>query len=44
LIFGYKQRGPYATEAHNVFHPYTYEGTINIESIMDPMEKNAIKI
>lgn len=27
LIFGYKQRGPAAEEACNVFHAYTYEGT-----------------
>ena len=27
-----------------VFHPYTYEGAVNLDNIKDPMEKNAIKI
>jgi hypothetical protein len=26
LVFGYKQTGKAAVEAHNVFHPLTYEG------------------
>lgn len=26
LVFGYKQTGRNAVEAHNVFHPLTYEG------------------
>ena len=33
LIFGYKQRGPAAVEALNVFHPLTYEGSIDVEKI-----------
>jgi len=28
LIFGYKQRGPAAEEACNVFHAHTYEGIV----------------
>jgi hypothetical protein len=33
LIFGYKQRGQAAVDATNVFHPLTYEGSINIDDI-----------
>ncbi|KAL8607353.1 hypothetical protein ACOMHN_039503 [Nucella lapillus] len=41
LIFGYKQRGPTAVEAHNVFHHLFYEGNVDIYSIQDPLKKNA---
>lgn len=27
-----------------VFHPYTYEGAIDIESKEDPVERNAIEL
>ncbi|KPP62512.1 hypothetical protein Z043_119299 [Scleropages formosus] len=37
LIFGYKQRGPEAVRALNVFHYLTYEGTVNLDSISDPV-------
>lgn len=37
LIFGYKQRGPEAVRALNVFHYLTYEGSVNLESISDPV-------
>ncbi|XP_039183200.1 neurobeachin isoform X3 [Crotalus tigris] len=37
LIFGYKQRGPEAVRALNVFHYLTYEGSINLDSITDPV-------
>lgn len=30
LIFGYKQQGPLAVEANNVFLHYFYEGKVNI--------------
>ena len=33
LIFGYKQRGPAAVDALNVFHPLTYEGSIDVDKI-----------
>lgn len=36
LIFGYKQRGPEATRALNVFHYLTYEGSAKLDSITDP--------
>lgn len=35
LIFGYKQRGPEAVRALNVFHYLTYEGSVNLESVTD---------
>lgn len=37
LIFGYKQQGPEATRALNVFYYLTYEGAVNLGSINDPM-------
>ena len=37
LIFGYKQRGPEAVRALNVFHYLTYEGSVNLDSIADPL-------
>ena len=42
LIFGYKQNGPNAMEAVNVFHHLFYEGNVDINSIDDPLKKNAI--
>ncbi|XP_019403973.1 PREDICTED: protein FAN isoform X1 [Crocodylus porosus] len=42
LIFGYKQKGSEAIGAHNVFHPLTYEGGVDLNSIMDPNEKVAL--
>ncbi|XP_048865845.1 protein FAN isoform X3 [Brienomyrus brachyistius] len=42
LIFGYKQRGSEAIGAHNVFHPLTYEGGIDCDSIEDPDQKIAM--
>uniref|UniRef100_A0A8C6LYV1 Neurobeachin n=1 Tax=Nothobranchius furzeri TaxID=105023 RepID=A0A8C6LYV1_NOTFU len=37
LIFGYKQQGPEASRALNVFYYLTYEGAVNLSSIQDPM-------
>lgn len=37
LIFGYKQQGPEAARALNVFYYLTYEGAVNLSSITDPM-------
>uniref|UniRef100_A0A8C3TD66 Neutral sphingomyelinase activation associated factor n=1 Tax=Chelydra serpentina TaxID=8475 RepID=A0A8C3TD66_CHESE len=42
LVFGYKQKGSEAIAAHNVFHPLTYEGGVDLNSIMDPNEKVAL--
>ena len=43
LIFGYKQRGPEAVRATNVFYYLTYEGAVDIEPGMDPVMKEAIE-
>ncbi|XP_023573448.1 protein FAN isoform X2 [Octodon degus] len=42
LVFGYKQKGEDAIGAHNVFHPLTYEGGVDLNSIEDPDEKVAM--
>ncbi|KMT10244.1 hypothetical protein BVRB_5g120020 [Beta vulgaris subsp. vulgaris] len=42
LIFGYKQRGKAAEEAVNVFYHYTYEGSVDIDSVTDPAMKASI--
>uniref|UniRef100_A0A8C2G277 Neurobeachin n=1 Tax=Cyprinus carpio TaxID=7962 RepID=A0A8C2G277_CYPCA len=42
LIFGYKQRGPEAARALNVFHYLTYEGSVNLDSLAsDPLLREA---
>ncbi|XP_053711574.1 lipopolysaccharide-responsive and beige-like anchor protein isoform X2 [Synchiropus splendidus] len=43
LIFGYKQHGPEATRALNVFYYLTYEGAVNLSSISDPMLREAVE-
>ena len=43
LIFGYKQRGPEAIRNCNVFYYLTYEGAISLESIDDPITKEAVE-
>uniref|UniRef100_A0A8C9YVR8 Neurobeachin n=1 Tax=Sander lucioperca TaxID=283035 RepID=A0A8C9YVR8_SANLU len=43
LIFGYKQQGPEATRALNVFYYLTYEGAVNLSSINDPMLREAVE-
>ena len=42
LIFGYKQRGKPADEANNVFHPWFYEGNIDIDSVTDQIKRNLV--
>ncbi|XP_022609768.1 protein FAN isoform X2 [Seriola dumerili] len=42
LVFGFRQRGSEAVAAHNVFHPLTYEGGIDCDSIEDPDERIAM--
>ncbi|ETO15266.1 hypothetical protein RFI_22097 [Reticulomyxa filosa] len=42
LIFGYKQRLPEAQKWNNLFHPYTYEGNVDIDAIADETHKKAI--
>ncbi|CAG8462143.1 12484_t:CDS:10 [Funneliformis caledonium] len=41
LVFGYKQQGPAAVEAINVFHHLSYEGAIDLDAITDPVERSA---
>ncbi|MGH0117639.1 UNVERIFIED_CONTAM: hypothetical protein FKN15_041831 [Acipenser sinensis] len=43
LIFGYKQRGPDAVEALNVFYYCTYEGAVDLDSIADEKERKALE-
>nr|KYP56218.1 Neurobeachin-like protein 1 [Cajanus cajan] len=40
LIFGYKQQGKEAITANNVFFYITYEGTVDIDKISDPLDKH----
>jgi hypothetical protein len=44
LIFGFKQRGPHAVEAHNVFYYLTYYGAVNRNLITDEATKSAIEL
>ncbi|KAK7256659.1 hypothetical protein RIF29_30113 [Crotalaria pallida] len=41
LIFGYKQQGKEAVAANNVFFYITYEGTVDIDKISDPVQQRA---
>jgi len=41
LIFGYKQKGPEAIKALNVFMYYSYEGAIDLDAISDPIAREA---
>ncbi|PVD34451.1 hypothetical protein C0Q70_05725 [Pomacea canaliculata] len=43
LIFGYKQRGPEAVRATNVFYYLTYEGNVSLEAITDPVMREAVE-
>lgn len=43
LIFGYKQQGPEAVRALNMFYYLTYEGAINLNSITDPIFREAVE-
>ncbi|CAG0898135.1 unnamed protein product, partial [Cyprideis torosa] len=41
LIFGYKQKGPEAVKALNVFYYCSYEGAVDLDAISDPRERAA---
>jgi Beige/BEACH domain len=41
LIFGHKQR---SIEDLNLFHPVTYEGSIDFEKLEDPVERTAFEV
>ena len=42
LIFGHKQVGPAAEAAANVFFHLTYEGSVDLEAVSDPAEREAL--
>uniref|UniRef100_A0A8C9V1S1 LPS-responsive vesicle trafficking, beach and anchor containing n=1 Tax=Scleropages formosus TaxID=113540 RepID=A0A8C9V1S1_SCLFO len=43
LIFGYRQQGPEAVKALNVFYYLTYEGAVDLGSIGDPKLREAVE-
>ncbi|KAJ6246944.1 beige/beach-related [Anaeramoeba flamelloides] len=43
LIFGYKQRGEEAVKAFNVFYYLTYENSVDIDQIKDPIERKSVE-
>ncbi|XP_075164730.1 neurobeachin-like protein 1 isoform X1 [Haematobia irritans] len=43
LIFGYKQKGPKAVEALNVFYYCSYEGAVDLDKISNPVEREAVE-
>ncbi|KAB5586981.1 hypothetical protein PHYPO_G00007710 [Pangasianodon hypophthalmus] len=43
LIFGYKQRGPAAVDALNVFYYCTYEGAVDLDAIANETERKALE-
>ncbi|XP_054014674.1 neurobeachin isoform X7 [Hylaeus anthracinus] len=43
LIFGYKQKGPEAIRATNVFYYLTYEGSVDLDTITDSVIREAIE-
>ncbi|CAM9336477.1 unnamed protein product, partial [Ectocarpus fasciculatus] len=44
LIFGYKQRGPAAEKAHNVFYYLTYSGAVDLANIQDEGLRRATEL
>eukprot|EP00943_MAST-04B_sp_MAST-4B-sp1_P002658 g2658.t1 len=42
LIFGYKQVGQEAENAQNVFHPFTYEGGVDVDAIEDEAIRESV--
>jgi len=43
LIFGFKQQGPAAHDAANLFFYLTYEGAVDLQSVADPGEREALR-
>nr|XP_014344056.1 PREDICTED: lipopolysaccharide-responsive and beige-like anchor protein isoform X1 [Latimeria chalumnae] len=43
LIFGYKQQGPEGVRSLNIFYYLTYEGAVNLNSITDPVLREAVE-
>lgn len=44
LIFGYKQRGKAAEEAINVFYHLTYAGSVDVNTLNDPIMREATRV
>ncbi|CAI5747106.1 unnamed protein product [Peronospora destructor] len=43
LIFGYKQRGEEAVEANNLFYYLSYEGSVDLQAIDDPVQRSSLE-
>ncbi|XP_018655598.1 beige/beach protein-related [Schistosoma mansoni] len=43
LSFGYKQSGQNAKDSLNLYHPYTYFGAIDVDTIDDPVLAQAVE-
>jgi hypothetical protein len=43
LIFGYKQKGKIAKENLNLFYYLTYEDSIDLNEIEDPIKRTSIE-
>ncbi|KAF0852430.1 conserved mitochondrial BEACH domain-containing protein [Andalucia godoyi] len=43
LIFGWRQRGQAAVDAHNLFYYLTYEGAVDLETIEDPIVRASME-
>ncbi|KAE8997406.1 hypothetical protein PR001_g18595 [Phytophthora rubi] len=43
LIFGYKQQGEEAVKANNLFYYLSYEGSVDLETIEDPVQKCSLE-
>ena len=43
LIWGFKQTGVEAVEAANIFFYLTYEGRVDLEAVLDPAEREALR-
>lgn len=43
LIFGYKQKGPKAVEALNVFYYCSYEGAVDLDALKSAVEREAME-
>ena len=41
LVFGHQQSGEAGARAHNLFHPLTYEGAVDVDAIEDPLMRAA---
>lgn len=42
-LYRYKQKGPKAAEALNVFYYCSYEGAVDLDKITNPVEREAVE-